>query len=251
MIYGLYNSAAGMMTNEYRQAVLSNNIANAETVGFKRDIATFAERLPAWESGEREGPSARSLEGMSGGQWLGKTVTDFSEGNDTPTGNWSDLALEGPGFFVVQGEGKPLYTRDGRMQMNVAGLLVASSDGAPILNAAGMPIQLNPHGGLPSVDTQGRVEQDGAQVAEVGIADFQDYGALQKVGAQRWAAPQGTTPAPSPALVRSGYTEGSSVQPVTEMVSMIEASRAYQINARMVSLQDETTGRLVSTILQA
>ncbi|MBK9120353.1 MAG: hypothetical protein IPM18_12245 [Phycisphaerales bacterium] len=67
MIFGLYHSAAGMMTTEYRQSVLANNLANAETVGFKRDVATFAERLPATLAGLQQGASAVDLEGLSGG----------------------------------------------------------------------------------------------------------------------------------------------------------------------------------------
>jgi flagellar basal-body rod protein FlgF len=250
MIYGLYQSAAGMMTTEYRQAVLANNLANADTVGFKRDVATFAERQPARLEGVRSGPSAPGLEGLSGGLWLGQTTTDFSDASKVWTGNWSDVALEGPGFLVVQAEGGPQFTRDGRMLMDASGRLTAASDGAPILNPGGMPIQLNPHGGQPSIDSEGRIEQDGAIVAELGVVDFENYGALQKVGAARFAAPEDAAAA-SPALVQAGYTESSSVQPVTELVNMIEASRAYQLNARMLSLQDETAGRLISAVMQA
>lgn len=250
MIYGLYNSAAGMMTNEYRQTVLANNLANADTVGFKRDVATFAERIPARLAGVRDGPSAAHLEELSGGLWLGQTFTDFSDAAKASTGNWSDVALDGPGFFVVQGNGQPLFTRDGRMLMDATGRLVAASDGAAILNSGGVPIQLNPHGGQPSIDVQGRIEQDGAIVAELGVVDFENYDALRKVDAARFAAPENAA-IPSPALVQAGYMESSGVRPVSELVSMIEASRAYQLNARMVSLQDETAGRLISTILQA
>lgn len=250
MIYGLYNSAAGMMTNEYRQAVLANNLANADTVGFKRDVTAFAERTPARLAGLRDGPSAPGLEGLSGGLWLGQTSTDFGEAAKVPTNNWSDVALEGPGFLSVQVNGQPQFTRDGRMIMDADGRLVAATDGAPILNSSGLPIQLNPHGGLPSIDQQGRIQQDGATVAELGVVDFENYDALSKVSATRFTAPENSA-VPSPALVQGGYTESSGVQPISELVNMIEASRAYQINARMVSLQDETAGRLISTVMQA
>jgi len=249
VIYGLYNSAAGMMTSEYRQSVLANNIANAETVGFKPDHATFAERLPARLAGERHGPSAVDLEGLSGGLWLGQTHTDFSAGAKVKTDNWHDVALEGPGFLMVQDGDQVLYTRDGRLLMDRDGRLVAATDGAPMLGRAGQPIRLNPRGGVPSIDTQGRISQDGAVVAELGLVDFQDHGVLRKAGATRFVGPSASKQRP-PTLVLSGYTESSGTEPLTELVNMIEASRAYQINARMVMLQDESIGRLISTVLR-
>ncbi len=248
MIYGLYNSAAGMMVSEYRQSVLANNIANAETVGFKRDVATFAERLPEAQAGGRDGPSDPGMAGLSGGTWLGRTFTDHSPAAKTQTGMWSDVSLDGPGFLAVQAGGQRLYTRDGRMTMDADGALVAASDGAPILGRGGLPIQLNPHGGEPTIDSDGRIRQNGAVVAELEVVDFADYDVLRKAGAARFTAPDSALVG-SPALVRSGFLENSGVQPLGELVSMIEASRAYQLNARMVGLQDETIGKLISTVL--
>ena len=102
MIYGLYNSAAGMMTNEYRQNVITNNLANAETIGFKPEVAVFAEREPESVAGWREGPSAVEVEGLSGYLWLGRTHTDFAQGTMIYTERATDVALDGPGFLVVE-----------------------------------------------------------------------------------------------------------------------------------------------------
>lgn len=248
MIYGLYNSAAGMMTNEYRQAVLANNLANAETVGFKRDVAIMAERLPAAQAGQREGPSDPSLAGLTGGLWLGRTYTDFSDGAKVPTENPLDVALDGPGFLAVSDGGQTLFTRDGRLMVDRLGLLVAVSDGAAVLGQGGAPIHVNPLGGPVSIDDYGHVQQDGARVGELAIVDFDDYDALQKVGDGRIAAPEGVAARPGAALLQAGYTESSSVEPLIELVNMIEASRAYQMNAQMVSLQDQTLGRLIAVI---
>jgi flagellar basal body rod protein FlgG len=236
-----------MMTSEYRQAVQANNIANADTVGFKRDVATLAERLPARLTGQREGPSAVDMEGLSGGLWLGRTYVDYSEATKIATGNWHDVALDGPGFLLVEVDGQPLYTRDGRMRMDADGRLVAASDGAPILGRGGVPIHLNPRGGQPSIDTQGRISQDGAVVAELELVELDSYAGLRKVGAARFVGPD-SGGHPAPVLVQSGYVEGSGVQPLTELVDMMEAARAYQVNSRMVALQDESIGRLISVI---
>jgi flagellar basal body rod protein FlgG len=247
MIYGLYHSAAGMMTNEYRQAVLANNLANTDTVGFKRDIAVFAERLPASQAGVRDGPSAPEMEGLSGGLWLGRTSTDFSVGDKIRTDNPLDVVLETPGFLTVSAGGQRLYTRDGRMIVDPDGRLVAVTDGAPILGRGGAPIQVNPRGGQPTIDQDGRIRQDGHVVGELEIVNFPSDTPLLKTGGSRFVAPDGAA-APVAALVQSGHVESSGVKPLTELVSMIEASRAYQMNAQMISLQDQTVGRLISVI---
>ncbi|MGE3180424.1 MAG: flagellar hook-basal body protein [Phycisphaerae bacterium] len=249
MIYGFYESAAGMMTNEYRQNTLANNIANADTVGFKRDIATFAQRLTATEEGQHNGPSADWLSSLSGGVWLGATQTDYSEGPFIRTDAPTDAALSGSGFFVVEQDGRPLYTRDGRFQMDIDGSLRAATDGARVLGITGTPIIANPRGGTPSFDEEGFVLQDGAVIGRLALADFPDYNVLRKSGAGRFDAGD-AQPTGSLALVKAGFVEGSGSSAITNMTEMIEASRSYQMNARMVQLQDESAARVISVIAQ-
>jgi flagellar basal-body rod protein FlgG len=247
VIYGIYQSAAGMMVNEYRQSVLANNLANADTVGFKRDVATFAERVPASRAGVRRGPSSRDLQALSGGLWLGTTHTDHSEGPVVQTDHPLDVALEGPGFLRVGGGDGALLTRDGRMMMDADGWLVSVTDGAPVLGRGGQQIRLNPRGGEATIDTDGKVVQDGGIRGWLALVDVKDYAALEKVGASRFAAPEGSLTS-SPAYVHAGYVEGSGSRPIAELVDLMEASRAYQINAEMVSLQDQSLGRLINVI---
>lgn len=247
MIYGLYSSAAGMLTNEYRQNVIANNLANADTVGFKQDIAVFAERPPESLAGNYAGPSADNLDGLSGGVWLGRTQTDFSPGPLKQTDQPLDVALDGPGFLTVEVNGRPQYTRDGRLMKDATGQLRAVSDGAPVLGLGNLPIMLNPVGGRPSVDEDGRIYQNGAMVGRLALADFADYGALRPTGAGRFDAGD-AQPGGSSARVFSGHLESSGVEPVRELVNMIETSRAYQINAQMIAVQDQSIGRLVSVL---
>jgi flagellar basal-body rod protein FlgF len=246
VIYGLYHSAAGMMVNEHRQDVIANNLANADTPGFKRDIASFAERQPAALAGLRDGPSNEDLAALSGGLWLGRTETDFCPGPLKPGGEL-DVALDGPGFLKVASNGKTLVTRDGRMVLDDTGRLLSAGDGAEILGRGDMPIQVNPRGGQPQFDEDGRILQDGIIVGQLALVDFADYRELRKVGDGRFSA-DGLTEMDSPAYVRAGFVESSSVEAVKELVSMIEASRAYQLNAQMVTLQDQTVGALVSMV---
>jgi len=247
MIYGMYQSAAGMMVNEYRQDVLANNLANAETVGFKREIATFAERLRASEAGRREGPTNNLMEALSGGVWLARTATDFSEGAFVRTDNPLDVALAGPGFLRVAADGREYLTRDGRMVMNSDGWLVSVVDGAAILGRAGQPIRLHPRGGEISIDEDGRIAQGGRRVAQLALVDVKDYETLRKAGAGRFSA-ENLELTSSPANVISGVMESSGVEPVKELVTMIEAARAYQLNAQMLSLQDQSAGRLINAV---
>lgn len=247
MIYGLYQSAAGMMTNEYRQNVIANNLANADTVGFKQELAVFAERVPAARAGRRHGPSAPDLAGLTGGLWLGRTHTDFSQGGLVRTDHPTDVALDGRGFLVVQVDDRPLYTRDGRLVMAADGVLRAATDGAPVLGVGGRPILLDPHGGRIAIDEEGRVLQNGVPRGQLAVVDFADYRGLRHAGAGRFDADD-TRPVPAGARLRSGFLESSGVAPIRELANMIETSRAYQLNARLLSLQDQSAARLIRAV---
>ncbi len=247
MIYGLYQSAAGMMVNEYRQDVLANNLANAETVGFKREIASFAQRLRASEAGRRDGPSNDLMKSLSGGIWLARTHTDFSEGASIKTDNPLDVLITGEGFLRVSADGQEYLTRDGRMLMDADGWLVSAADGASILGQAGQPIRLNPRGGEIVIDQDGRIRQGKLMVGRLGLVNVDNDQALRKAGAGRFEL-GGATLTRSLAKITKGCVESSGVEPIKELVTMIEASRAYQLNAQMLSLQDQSAGRLINAV---
>lgn len=247
MIYGLYHSAAGLMTNEYRQTVIANNLANAETPGFKPELAVFAERFRASEAGIRDNPTDARMERLSGGLWLGRTHTDFRDGALIRTENPLDVALQGRGFLSVRAEGQALLTRDGRMILDEQGRLVLAADGAAVLGDGGTPIMVPRTDRPVSIDERGRIHQAGAVVGRLGLIDVDDHRTLVKAGRGRYLAPD-TGRVASDAIVQSGYYEASGVAPVPTLVEMIEASRAYQINAQMLSLQDQTAGRLINEV---
>ena len=249
MIHGFYQSAGGMLVNEHRQDVLANNLANSDTIGFKRDLAVFAERVPEARKDPDAGfeQSEPALSTLGGGVWLGPTTTDFSDGPHIQTNNPTDAALAGSGFFVVESDGQTLYTRDGRFQADAVGQLRSATDGAAVLGAGGGPILVNPVGPAPTFDKLGRVLQGGDVIGQLAIADFEDYSILRKVGASRFDAGE-VSPRGAVARVEAGYVEGSSAEAISSMTEMMVAARAYQLNARMVQLQDESAGRLISMV---
>src|SRR5580765_5965379 len=125
MVYGIYQSAAGLQINQHRQDVLANNLANIDTVGFKPDLALVRERMIA----SREGMSDPSLSnpllnGMSGGTLASPSYTSFIPGSIEPTGKPLDVALHGDGFFAVKDGDTKRYTRDGRFMFDANGYLV-------------------------------------------------------------------------------------------------------------------------------
>ncbi|HRX87738.1 MAG TPA: flagellar hook-basal body protein [Phycisphaerae bacterium] len=251
MTYGLWLSAGGMQVNEYRQSIMANNLANVDTVGFKHNLAVIHERRMESAANPADQPYSNAmLDKLSGGMWVKPTYTSFNQGALEETGRALDLALEGNGFFTVSDGQDVRYTRDGRLLVDQDGTLrsVVGEGRYRVLDAAGQPIVLDRTLGAPVVGKDGAVMQGNAKVAQLGLVDFADHDALRKTGAGMFQnagtqAAERATP-----MVHAGHVERSTMDPITGMVDMIEVSRAYQLNAQMVSLQDTTLGEAVSRV---
>jgi flagellar basal-body rod protein FlgF len=240
MLYGIYQSAAGMRANQYRQDVLANNLANASTPGFKPDLALVRERSLAQAPGEPAFVPA-------GAEPATFTWTDFGAGPVERTGNPLDVAIAGDGFFAVQTPDGPRYTRDGRFTLNAQGELVTVAGSHPVLNAQGEPIVLPPGmAGRARIDAGGHVRAGGADFGRIGVVRFEDTNDLYKTGGNLFAA--GVEPEAVAADLLTGAVEASAVDPVRAMVAMIEVTRAYQLNATLAGLADATLGRAVNDI---
>ncbi len=253
MSYGLWLSAAGLQASEYRQAVVANNLANINTVGFKHDLAVLAERrVESQTPGGRPGPSHAVLDGLSGGTWVRPTYHSFEPGAPEPTGNPLDLAAIGTGreFFPVSDGDEVRYTRDGRFTLNddYELVMVAGQGRHKLLDEVGLPIVL-PGGefGPVDIDANGFVVQDGAIVGRIAAVEFADTSKLRKVGENLFDA-NDTPHVPSDARLMQGHVERSTVDPIAGLTQMIEVSRAYQLNATMIQLQDQLTGQAVQTV---
>lgn len=249
MLSGLYLSAAGLQAQEVRQAVIANNLANAQTTGFKRDLALMQSRLQAPEEDVRMMKYlVPSLRNQGGGVNAVGCGVDLRQAPLMETRNQTDVALEGRGFLTVKGdkEGEKNLTRDGRMLINTDGMLVTATGGRPVLSADGQPIVLNPQ--LPvTISSDGTISQgeDGSGV-KLGLADVKDQKGLVKVGENlmKVSKPEELTEVPAETQVRQFHVEESGVDPVVEMVNMMEGQRAFEANAKMISYQDTTLQEL-------
>lgn len=250
MYYGLYLSAAGAHCQSQKVEVLSNNLANVDTAGFKKELALLEARdAEAIERGlDRRG--SRSHNDVGGGVEMNHTATDFSVGTLRSTGIPTDFALEAPNaFFVVQRGDEQLLTRAGNFHLAADGRLL-TQDGDAVLGSDNAPIQLDPS--LPWRVLPGGLIEQGQDRREIGVRKATALSDLKKVGQNCFTAPAGRTQPAAEAerRVRSGYLEMSSVNSVQEMVELIAASRAYETNIRMIQYHDSITGSLVNRLLK-
>jgi flagellar basal-body rod protein FlgF len=249
MSYGLYVSAAGAEAQNKRLQTLSNNLANVDTPGFKRELAVLqARHAEAVERGLDQ-PGSRSWNDVGGGVEMPETVADFSRGTLRLTGQASDLALEAKDtFFVVEQDGENFLTRAGNFLVSPQGLL-QTQDGHNVLGDGG-PISIDPTQPW-HVQDDGLVSQNGIAIARLRVVKPRSLGDLAKAGGNlfRPLAPLANAGI-AERKMRSGYLEMSTVQPSAEMMDLIEASRAYESNVRMIQNHDQMTGALVNRILR-
>ncbi len=250
MPYGLYLSAQGAHAQAKRLDVIANNLANAETPAFKREVPVFqAYYSEAIEKGTAM-PGSGSINDLSGGVLFQQTLTDYSPGPLKRTEIPTDMAIQGNAFFVVQKDGEGLLTRAGNFMLTGAGELV-TQEGYPVMSADDTPIIIDPANGPWSVTPTGIVQQRGVS-QKVALVRPASLGDLAKQGENmfRSLGPLDAVPEEE-RRVTNGYLEMSDVRPTTELVDMIEASRAVEANVNMMQLQDQTLSALVSRVLKA
>lgn len=250
MTYGLWLSTAGLQVNEYRQSIMANNLANTSTVGFKHDLAVIQERPVESASGPNSRFANPVLDRLTGGLWVRPTVQTFAQGDLDHTGAPLDVAIDGDGFFAVRDGAQTRYTRDGRMTLNRKGELVMVAGGGRmrILDDDGTPIRIDTASGGPvTITRDGKVLQNDDEVATIALVDFADRTQLTKTGANLYRN-HGAPPTTATGRLKSGYVERSTSDPVRGLAAMIEVSRAYQLNANLISLQDQTVGQAVNRV---
>jgi flagellar basal-body rod protein FlgF len=239
------------MTLERQLDVLSNNVANAGTNGFKADQTLFEEFLT---SGAHEDNFVGRDRRVSYVQDRG-TYRDFSQGPMLQTGNPLDIAISGGGFFAVQTAGGERYTRDGNLQINNQGQLVTQS-GDPVLGNAGPivfqqtdhDISISADGTITVLEGAARVDTIRGKLRIVGFADPQS---LQKQGGNLYAAANPAAAQPDPtSSVKQGYVEKSNVNAVAEMSRMIEAAGTYSDIANLLKQQGDLQKNAINQLAE-
>lgn len=251
MPYGLYLSAEGANAQAQRLEVISNNLANVDTVGFKQDVPTFQARFSEAIQKGLATPHDGSVNDIGGGVKLINTATDFSTGELKRTGNDLDLAITGKGFFHVRDkDGKKYLTRAGSFGLDITGRLTTQNGHRPVLDQAGNEIILDPT--IPfELSQDGFIKQSG-DVFAIGLSVPQSMNDFVKVGHNMFQPLGQIQPVPlEERNIRQGFLEMSGANSVRQMMAMIETSRAFESNSRMIQNQDSLTGTLIGRVLHA
>jgi len=249
----IYMAATGAMANEKRLQLLSNNLANANTVGFKKDRGRFLAFNLSEASNSKNLPVKRG-ESQAAEYWMEySTYTDFSTGGLKKTGSPFDLALSGNGFFCVQTPDGVLYTRRGDFTVNADEVLV-TQDGWPVLGQSGeIQIKLSKPSDDKrefSVSEDGAVTVDGSQVDRLRIVDFTQSHALEKAGHNYYRAlqPNALEELDEGLRVSQGYLELSNVDTIRMMTEMIEVLRGYESYQKMMRSVDDMNAKLINDV---
>jgi flagellar basal-body rod protein FlgG len=259
MFRALNVAATGMAAQETNLDTLSDNLANANTTGFKREQAEFEDllyqnvRVPGISSTGAAMPVGVQL---GSGSRVVSTARSFSEGTILQTGNQLDLAIEGQGFFgVQQPDGSVAYTRNGSLQLDAQGRLVTGS-GLPI--EPGITIPTNATSVTIGADGTVSVTQPGNttpnQVGKITLSNFPNPAGLNALGHNLFVATasSGDAVTATPGTdglgtIMQNALEGSNVDVVTEMVNLIRTQRAYEVNSKVISAADEMLQKATQT----
>ncbi|MFQ5580906.1 MAG: flagellar basal-body rod protein FlgF [Nitrospiria bacterium] len=247
----IYPVLSGALAQEKRLEVITNNLANINTSGFKKDIALF-EGI----NGEQRDPTIKHGLGPSSPSAMFSKInqihTDFTPGPIRMTGEPLDVAISGEGFFAVQTPVGTRYTRNGHFTLNAEREIVTQG-GFQVLGSGG-PISI-PNGTI-MIDAEGRVsvkdsEIIGGSPVEVDLLPvfrFENSDALQKVGSTLFDAGRAQATPSTEARIRQGALEGSNVNSIEEMVAMISVSRRYEAAQKAMQTADEITGKAANEV---
>jgi len=257
MNLSLYSAASGMEAQQLNLNTIANNLANVNTPGFKRSKIEFQDLLyqKPRTAGAEAGNGNLVPTGIEvgNGSRVAATAKVFTQGQMTQTGEKMDIAIQGDGFFEVQkADGTTAYTRDGSFKISSTGQ-ITTNDGLPVLSG----FQPVPAGTTDiAVSDSGNVTYNGAsgsQTFRLSLTRFANPGGLKSMGGNLYeqTASSGTAETGAPGeqgygTTLQGYTETSNVNIVEEMVNLIVAQRAYEINSKSIQTSDEMLQNVAS-----
>ncbi len=238
---GMYSALSGNLSAMRRMDIISNNLANANTPGFKKDKMQFEGLL----AGNQNPPAVP--QGSTADPILQKenVYIDYAQGPMNQTGNPFDISIDGDGFFEVSTPDGPAYTRQGNFRMSADGTLV-TADGFPVMGQGG-PIQIQ--GSKVEIDATGAVTVDGTPAGIIKLVDFpKPYNLTRTSSASFVPANPQVIPQASKGEVRQGQLEGSNVEAISEMVQMIENSRYFDACQRVVRGFDDIAAKATNDL---
>ncbi|MEJ2636530.1 MAG: flagellar basal-body rod protein FlgF [Calditrichia bacterium] len=237
MIKGLYTSKAGLLPRQRQLEIVANNLANTNTIGFKKDQVFYRHLIDSMNAAD----SAENNESLR----KDEIVTDFTSGTYRETGNPLDMAIVDDGFFVIRTPEGDLYTRNGNFSLDTQGRLT-TQDGYPVLGANG---QIQFAGNDFSISENGTIQVNDREVDHLRVVRFDDPGQLTKIGGTYFSDSGESLAidvAPENLRLRQGYLEGSNVSGVEEIITMIELNRQFEMAQKAISTQDQTLEKLVN-----
>lgn len=254
MVRALYTAYTGMINEQYRMDIITNNMANADTCGYKQEGVTnqsFDSMLAIKIHDESEHYTDRALGNVSLGVKMGEVYTDFGQGSIRETGNPYDLAISGDGFFSLRvtdknGNDSIKYTRAGEFQITEDGYIV-DADGNHLQGEDG-DIQISTDTADVLINGAGEIYEDGALTGQVSLTDFEDYNYLSKFGNTMYTAVDGAVQKEAAGGIEQGWTEQSTVNIVSEMVNLIAITRAYETNQKMITNVDKMLDQAVNSV---
>ena len=247
-------AASGALAYEKRLQIISNNLANANTVGYKMDHGQFQsiDRADLPASSTLTGPEMNTSLAQS--FWFEfNSYTDFTHGSLKNTANDFDLALIGKGFFCVQKPDGVHYTRKGDFTLNTDGVLV-TRNGWPVMGDGGeitVNNKENPHQYKKfAVDEEGNVSVDGKEIGSLRIVEFAEPYGLRKMGDTLFKPAENSPPAQEAQdfKVSQGFVELSNVDVVKMMTEMIEVLRGYESYQKVIRTSDEASARAINEV---
>jgi flagellar basal-body rod protein FlgF len=233
----LYVSLSAQIALERRLDTIADNVANASTVGFRATGVKFEDVVTG--SGQKAVSFASA----------GNTYLSSAHGSLTETGNPFDFAIQGDAWFGIETPAGTVMTRDGRFSMDENGQLM-STEGYPVLDAGGAPIQLDPRGGPPKAGADGSLRQGDQLVGAIGLFDFDPGRNFVRYGNSGIVPPREPEPVTDRADigVAQGFVEESNVNPVLEMTRLITVQRAFENTAALMRQTASSSDDAIKTL---
>lgn len=246
MIRGLYSAATGMVSETIRTNVISNNMANVNTTGFKQSRTINSEFEQYMLRRINDGQQRPEIGELGSGTYIDEIYVDHSQGGFQQTGNSFDLAIAGDGYFAIETPQGVRYTRNGSFVRSGDGRLV-TYEGQPVLNRNGQPVTI-PDGGSVSIGADGRIAVDDVEVDTLQFVQFADERNLLQRGQNLYEAVNDEQPVQAEGVIEQGMLERSNVNVVSEMINLINAYRAYEANSKTVVTQDSLLDKAVNNV---